>query len=286
MATTRFNDNVLAATSRVKDARSDPTSAGDANHRWTSAQWARYENQSIRDLLIEWIQKAGLEGFQIMFPEYVKTGTTLVPSSGAVAKPTDAFRILDLKDTSTGLIKFRVLDPKLIQDVVTGQDGDIVPSPTVPYFYEENGYIWLLGLTNKSVTPRYIITHNDIAISTVAAGAGNYSTSHGAYAHTTQTLSGLTMHSDFTVADVNNRIMIYDNNALAVYYARIASYVSTSSVTIEGDGLPAGDIASPYAQVYVATNDINDLVLNPYWYGDIINRMVEYALQDAKNFVK
>lgn len=293
MATTLFNSNIIEFASRMKDARTSAAIAGDTSAnggptRYTSAQCARYENRSIRDLLLEWFQKLGPDHFEELFPEYVKTGSAITLVAGVVAKPVDAFIVLDLKK-SDGTVKFRRLEQKLVQDVIMNTDGLIVPSPTSPVFYEENGNIVALGITSGNVIPRYIVTHQDIAVSTVSAGNGKIKTGGGTlYTQATQTIGICTMNVPFAAGDENKRIMFVDTSAgTVVYYARIASVISATSVSIYGDGLPPGDLfAATIPTVIVADNDITDLTLNQYWFGEVIERMIKFAMEDAKNFVK
>jgi hypothetical protein len=84
--------------------------------------------------------------------------------------------------------------------------------------------------------------------------------------------------------DENKRIMIYDSNAAKVYYGRIASIPTTGSAILSGDNLPSANITGTNVSIaLVSDNDITDLTLDPSWFDELINRMVAYAVQDAKN---
>lgn len=288
MATTLFNNIILAAASRVKDARTSALASDDGNKRYSSAQWAKYLNTSIRDLLIENIQKYDLEMFSDIFPEYVKTGgnvTILANSSGGYfAKPSDCFTMMDLR-VSTLFIR-RIKSEK-IQQILTDRDPLIVPSAAEPIFYQEGASVYVLGISSGSATPRYIKTHQDIVPTTGSAGNGKYCTTPDVATWTvaTRRLNAATMNIAFDANDVGKKIVVVDKANSVIFDGIIDSYISASSVTISGDGigtqnLSAGDIDS----VAVLDRDLNDLQINQYWHGELINRTVAYALKDAKDF--
>jgi hypothetical protein len=289
MSSVKFNNNILEAAARMKDARTTAASSDDTNKRYTSAMWTRYQNRAIRDFLLEWFQKIGPDEFQNLFPEYIKTGSPLTLSSGSVATPADAFVVTELKN-SAGTIKFWRIEQKTVQDVLLGIDGLIVPSATRPVFYEEAGNIKTLGITTGDVIPRYIKTHQDIAVSVASAGTGKVKTGgSGAFNASTRTLSGLVMSPVFASGDEGKWLMFIDTTGtVSVFMARIESVVSATSVILTDDyGLPASNIvAGQVGDVLVADIDNVDLVLPEYWHGNIINRMVQFAMQDAKNFVQ
>src|SRR5208283_6110766 len=121
MATTFFNNNILNFFAKMQDSRTDPSAAGDTGHRYTSAMATLYQNNSVRALLLDKFQKYGDEAFETIFSDYIKTGSQLTLASGIVASPLDSFIVLELKDSS-GTVKFRKLEQKLVQDVIMNTD--------------------------------------------------------------------------------------------------------------------------------------------------------------------
>jgi len=282
MATTNTNNLILAIARRLKDARISADPSDDAGKRFSSKLLTEYLNKAIRDFLVDKFITFGEKGFMEMFPEYVKTGTSITLTNGVVPKPYDAFTVVDLRQ---GNIKFRKIRQDAVNDVILGIDPLIIPSSNSPVFYEENGNIYTLGITSGSVIPRYIKTHTDLVVSTASSGNGKYSTSPNSISYdvSTSTISGATMNTPFSSSDVNKRIMFNTNSA--VYTGVISSYISSISVTISGDNLPSQNInAGGILSLLVADNDINDITINPYWYGEIIERAVVLANEDVRFF--
>ena len=290
MATSLFNGLIITASQRLKDARTDPTVNGDIGRRYSSSLLQKYANQAVRDLLLAQLN-ASSDKFSADFSDYVKPGNQLALTQtttggvtyGIVPTPAEAFLVISLQTTAG--VKFRHLKATEIQDVKLGVDGLIVPSATNPVFWEENGSIWTLGVVTGNVIPRYVRTHQDITVSTSAAGAGKKNSGNGSYAAASQTLT-IAMTGNFVQGtDENDRIMFWDNAASKVYYARIGSIPSTGACTLLGDGLPTVDIAAGNITIcMMATNDITDLILDQSWFEQVLDGMLKYAMIDAKNF--
>lgn len=286
MATTNFNNIVLAVARRVKSSRTDPTSSGDSSsNRYTSALLAEYVNRSIRRFLIEQFQKYGEKAFMEVFPDYVITAPNAISvTAGVGAKPSDCFTIVDLFQQTT-LLKFFRLDQKDVRDIVSGLDKSIVPSSTAPAFYEEGSNFYTLGVTSGSVFPRYIKTHQDITPTTGVAGNGNYCTDLTLTAFTvaTRVISAATMHVSFASTDVGKKLILFDSTAGVVYDGVIDARLANDSVSITGADIPTGNIAAGHiGAVLVIDKDINDLTLNKYWHPQIVDMAVTEALADAK----
>ena len=386
MATTLFNSVLLDVARRLKAPRTLATDDTDINgltSPYTSAILTKHINRSVRDLLIEFYTKFGETAFCEMFQQYIKTSGNLALSSGAVAKPTDCFYVLDLRtaltssgtgggkaslypngvgnwtastktlssltmttafsaadvgkkimfqtattgnvyfgliasyvsatsvtvsgdnlpasDISTNDISAMVVDydiwatysatffeklkQKEVEDIRSGYDGLTKPSSTRPVFWEENGYIYTLGITTGNVVARYIVTHQDVTPVTSAVGNGNWATiTSGAWNAATRALT-TTMNTSFAATDVGKKIMF--RSTTVTYFGIIERFVSTTSVIIRGDGLPGSDIPGTVAEVVVSDidPDSSDLKLNQYWCAQVINRAVTYALQDSKSNV-
>ena len=291
MSTTRFSENIIEASTRIQDARTDATAAGDSSplKRYSSVQWSRYENNSLRDILLEEFTKSA-DTFENKFPFYVKTGVALTPaytsSTGVIARPSDVFVIIDLQtDGGVNILRLR---PDEIQDVKLGIDPINVASPTHPYYYEEQGNIITLGLTTGNIIPRYVSIHQDIAPSNASPGSGKMNSAGGSYVASTQVLT-IAMTGNFVAGtDENKRIMIFDTNATKVYYGRIASIPTIGTAVLSGDNLPSANITGTNVSIaLVSDNDITDLTQNfDNMRDEIIKRMLVYAQMDALNSVK
>jgi hypothetical protein len=272
MATVKFNSIVTELFTRLKD----PITVANANGVVYSNTLVCYHlNRAIRDFLIEKIVSLKKD-FSEVFPEYVKIGSQIALTSGIVAKPSDCFTVLDL--TASG-VKFTKVDQFRVDNIINGFDPVIVPSSSKPIFWEEGFNIKTYGLTTGNVIPRYIVLHTDI--SPIVSVIGNWNTASGSYVAATQTLSAVTYYS-LGAANINNPIMF--RSATASYQGIVASSPSNGSVILRGDGLPTTDIAT-VLQVIMSTTvpDSSDLYLSPYWYGEIVEKTIQYILQDTQS---
>jgi hypothetical protein len=213
----------------------------------------------------------------------VKTSGALALVAGSVAKPTDCLYVMNVNNTTYG---FPRISQKSVEGVVTGINRVIVPSATKPFFYEEGGNIKTLGVTAGNITARYIVVHQDMAPSLSSAGSGKYGTgiTTAIYTLATRTLSAATMSAAFAAIDVSKRITFIGE--VQVYWGRIASYVSATSVILSGDGLPPWNIGMGDIHAILVVdndNDTADLKLNEYWHPEIVQRCVQMALADTKN---
>lgn len=280
MATTKLNQIILEAARRLKDERSDPSSGGDAGASFNSALLQRYANRSVRDFLLGQYGQLGEKMFPLLFPEYLKTSGNLSLVSGSVIKPTDAWYIVSLI-TSDLVVKYEKLKPEEVDAVRTGKAGLLNATSVHPKFWEEGETIKTLPATNATVVARYIKTHQDIVVSTAAVGNGNYRVGGGTWTAATKTLTA-TMISAFVSGDVNKRLMFKDAATGIVYLGYIGSITNPTTVVLHGDGLPGANITSvDQALVSDLDPDGNDLILNQYWHGEIVNRMIELAMADA-----
>lgn len=291
-ATTVFNQLILSVARRLKDSRATADSSSDSGKRYTSAILSEYVNRSIRNLLLESFQKYGQKSFIELFPEYLTIGSDISLTNGVGARPVDCFMILDLAQKTTNL-KFRRLEQNNVQDIVSGIDSIIIPSATKPVFYEEGSSFKTLGLTTTGtiVIPRYIKTHTDISPSVTTAGSVKVATSVSAstFVSSTRTLAVVTISPVFSSNDIGKIVVIVDDSG-NVYFCKIESIVSGSSVVLADSGLPPGTfIAGEIASIYVSADTQNvtsDLALNAYWHGEVIDRAVNEANQDAKTFAQ
>jgi hypothetical protein len=270
--TTKFNSLLLEIFQRMKDPIISATANGVT---YTNVLATYHLNRAIRDFLIEKINNYQRH-FPDVFPEYVKTGGSLTLSGGVVAKPTDCFSILNLYASG---VDFTKVEQYRVAQIQNGTEPITIASATKPVFWEEGSNIKTLGLTSGSVVPRYIVTHQDIT-PTLGSGGGNFSTGSGAFLTATRAIM-IAMNTSFATTDVNKTIMIRSSSA--VYQGIIESFVSTSSVIIRGEAIPTGNITVADAMVSDASPDSSDLLLNPYWYGEIIERAITYVIEDTKN---
>lgn len=281
MATTKFNNNILLAARRLKDRRTDASVNGDTGQRYSSALLTNYQNKAIKELLREKFAEIGAAEFMRAFPELVKTSGVLTLTAGVVAKPSDAFLVIDL-DSSDYAVHFDVLEQSEVQRVRSGADPLKAPSATLPVFWDENGSINTLGLTTGSVVARYIVKPDDLAVITSAAGNGKKNSANGQYTTATKLLQA-TMSTGFASGDENRVVMFYDNAAGKVYYGTIASVKDADEVYLSGDGLPAADIAAGNVTIVLMEQlQDADVKLNALWFGNIVDRMVQYGLADAQ----
>lgn len=174
--TTRFDWNIIKVARRLKDKRVDtapPLSSSDTGLRYSNALLTTYENQAIRDLILDRFMKGSVE---TEIPEYVKQiGTSLVPNAttGVAAKLAEQWRILDLI-TDDYKVPFTRLVGVSPMEVRSGRHGIIKPVYTMPVYWDETGQITVLpvtadqGGTQWSLTGRYVQVHQDITIDTGA----------------------------------------------------------------------------------------------------------------------
>jgi hypothetical protein len=71
----------------------------------------------------------------------------------------------------------------------------------------------------------------------------------------------------------------------AIYFGNIESFVSTTSVVVRGDAIPAGNLASVTDVLVSDVQETTDLKINSYWHAELIDRSVRYGIADAKNNV-
>ena len=230
----------------------------------------------------------GKDAFVKLFPEYVKESGTLVLSGGKVAKPTDAFLVIDLMMTDLSLY-FDPLDEKKIAQVKVSDAGLDNASATHPKFWDDNGYINTLGVTSGNVTARYITTPPDLSVITAAANSGTAYTTAANLTYTASTRL-ITDTGGLHIFDTNiptNQVILFWT-ASTVYSGRVSSYHSTvggdMQIYLSGENLPASDIVAPNLLGFAITGsgpDSNDLTLNPLWHGEIIERMAAMGEKDS-----
>lgn len=281
MATPILNGVILQASRRVQEYRTSAAATDDTGRRWTSANWTDYANNALRDLLLDKLQKLGPAAFAAAFPEYVKNSGTIVLVSGEVAMPDGALAVLELKDAANAFTFFPVPQSQ-VYTVQSGRDKMIVPSSTYPVFWTESGVIKTLGVTAGNVVARYIYAPSDLAVITTADGNGKKNSANGSWTAATNRLT-IAMAGNFVSGQDENRlVMFYDNNAGKVYYGRIASIGGTGYCTLTGDGLPTSNIAAGDVTIALMEQLSDpDILLNRMWHGELIERMVKYALSDT-----
>lgn len=282
MATTRFNSLILESARRLKDERTDPSSGGDTGRKYNSALLTQYANRAIRDFLVETYKQIGEDLFVGLFPELVRESGALSLTSGVVAKPTDAWFVFDLIK-SDDTVRFEKIPQEKIFSIRAGKAGLYNASATHPKFFEEEGNIKTLGVTTGDVKARYIKTHQDIAVNINTTPGGNYlSSGTPTYTAATKTLAGGTMAAVYAATD-EGKFITFKSSDNDIWIAKIKTFVSTTWVILEGDGLPAADKSVTQVHIPPFTNGTDDLILNQNWYGEIIARMVAMGLQDASN---
>lgn len=286
MATTILNNLILQASRKVQEYRTSAASTDDTGRRWLSSNWTDYTNRAIRDFLKEKFIQYGPKAFGELFPDYMKQSGSLTVVSGSVVKPSDSFIVTDLWMADNSATFFRI-PQDLVAGVVGGFDRSIVPSTSNPCFYEEGGYIKTLGLTSGSVYARYIKSHADLAVITTANGNGKYATAFTTayYVASTGVLFVTTMSSSFASGDENKQVVFQDNSGV-VYSGHIASVVNGTTVSLyeasRDDGLPAANItAGNITSAIMGDTHNTDVLLNSFWFGEILDKIVAYAQQDA-----
>jgi len=288
MATTRFNNLILKLSRLVKEARTDPSTAGDtAKQRFKSALLVDYVNRAMKVFVQEMLQALGPNKFSETFPEMVKTSTTLTLSGGSVTLPTDAWIVTDL-DKSDYSLRFFSLRQEEVQMVRGGAHKLIVPSATKPVFWQEQDKLYTLGLTSGDVKARYIVSPQDIAIIMTASGAGTqYQTS----ANLTWTAATklLTVNADIDAAATwVNKVCTF-RTATNVYIGRITAAAQAlapdiATITLDGPALPAGDIGAGLILDLMIPDDLpdqTDLILDPVHDDAILSRAYQLALNDT-----
>ena len=286
MATSNLNSLILATARKLKDARTNPSSVGDTGRVYSSAVLTDYANRAVRDFLRDALKSLGPKLFAETFPEYIKTSSTLTLAAGSVAKPTDALFVIGLMKSDLTL-NFEPVKAEELASVLTGAAGLLNASATQPLFYDEAGNIKTLGVTTGDVIARYIRVHPDLTVITTAVGNGTIYTTAANITWTAATKL-LTIDDDpFFSGDQTNRLIMF-RTATIVYVGRIQSQTvdlsANTLVTIDGDGLPAGNISAPNIIEMVVSGlwpDGSDLKLNAIWYGEIVERMTAMAEADA-----
>jgi hypothetical protein len=278
MATTRFNNNILAAARRMKDVRATANASDDTGKRYTTAIWTEYQNRAIKDLILE-TYLAGPKQFPDVMPEIVKTSANITITAGVGDFPSDAWLFIDLAKNDYSVYIHKIFGD--VTAVLAARHGTIVPSATEPYFYEELRKLYVLPSAAYTVKGRYILTPAEIVVVT-SSGNGNYSTADGNYTASTKTLV-VTMNSAFVTADTGKHIIIMDNGTFKVHFAHIASVTNGTTVVLEGDGAPTTDMSADAHVLVADTNPTtDDIRVSSIWDSNIVDRMVAYALQDAK----
>lgn len=276
MATSKFNGILTEIFQRLKDPIANGTLDGET---YTNKLMRDHCNRAVRDFLIERIVQFGERGFAEAHPEYVKTGGAITLTAGTVAKPIDCFSVIDLY--VSGGVRFTKIEQYQVADIVNGTNPVVVPSGTSPVFWEEGSNIYTLGVITGNVTPRYIITHQDISPTINSSTNGNWG-STGTFTASTNTLVA-TMNSSFALADVNKKIFF--RSSTTTYSGYIARYTNATTVALAGNNLPSIDITTVQIIVSDASPDSTDLLLNPYWFGEIVERTVSYALKDSTSSI-
>ena len=280
MATTTLNTLILQASRMVQEARTNAGVGGDTGMRYTSANWADYVNKALRDFLADKVVTLGVEKFALMFSEYVKTSGVLTVASGVVAKPSDALWVMAVAKSDYTLWYDRVAEEDVVS-VQTGRNAMIVPSASRPVFWESDGNINTLGLTSGSIVCRYIVSPSALSVITSAAGSGKKNTANGQYTAATRLLQA-TMNSGFASGDENRTVMFWDNAASKVYFGQIASVKDADEVYLTGDGLPAANIAAGSVTIVLMEQLRDpDVKLLPLWHGELLQRIVKYAMSDT-----
>lgn len=289
MPTINFNNNILAAARRLHDQRDDPTQNGDVVNnntlRYNSAILTEYENRAVRDLFKDKFLQLQ-EKVAGLFPEYLRTSGSLnlTPGSGwaSVPYPSDAWYPTDVSFANYTGHFYRVPDQE-VENVKNNNNFMIVPSVNKPVWWPENNQICVLPATlNSAIIAKYIHYHTDIQPITGMSSAGDLlSSGNPSYTATTKTLTGGTYLHGFTSTDVNKAVMFYDGTN--VYFAQIQSVVNSNTITLYGYGLPTTNVTVVNVIKADYLSSPPDLQLNPSWFGEIIDRMVQFGLQDAAN---
>jgi hypothetical protein len=277
-ATLRFNANLMAAASTLKDRRTRPSSAGDSGRRFSSDILAYYENRAIKELILEKYFQYG-ENFDQVMPECVKTSADLTLDANGVADlPPDAWLFIDLAKSDFSAYIHKIFED--VSAVRAGRVGTIQPSLDDVYFFEEGRKIYVLpddGAT--TVKGRYVVTPTDISV-IEESGGGNYSVGKGEWTSATGLLA-VSMHSDFLITDIGKTVMFQIGTT--IYHGRISGYSDTDEVFVSGQGLPTGGEIVEAVMVADSGPDLNDVPIAPIWDPEIVKRMVGYGLADQKN---
>ena len=275
VATERFNQNIITVSKRLQDARSPATILDDTGKRYTIARLEQYENRAIRDFVRDKFKELGTS-FGTDIPEMIKTSGNLPTASGVVVKPGDAWRVLTLR-TEAGLRIDRIPDDEV--DAVRTGTSLINPVAARPGFWEEGENLYLIpSSVSGNVIARYIISHQDIAVITTAAGNGKWNTANGTWAALTRKLTA-TMNNAFIASDKNKRIAFRD--ATTARYGFIESFVDADEVIVNGNALPTSDIAVVAQVMVIDLAETTDILLDPTWDSEIVDRMFVIAKQDV-----
>lgn len=288
MSTTRFNTNIVTAARRLQNQRTTAAATGDDGGRYSSALLSDYQNRGIRNLLQELYAKLGM-GFGDAIPEMMRNSNIIPMTAGRFTKPLDAYHVMELvrSDYST---KFYKLPDDRIEQVKAGRAPDITPTVNRPVFWEQGDIIYTLpaSVSAWSVIARYIRVHQDISVITGATGPGNFLTGGSQWFDTIKAI-GAIMNVPFAVGDENKFVVFKDDATDIVYNGRIQSaiaptgYTQGEVVVLYGDDLPTADIALIDAVLVIDENlDNGDILLNPNFDGEIVDRIVALAQADAQ----
>jgi hypothetical protein len=262
--TARFNQNIIVAANRVQDRRTDPSALGDTGRRYKSLDWQAYQNRAIREIIFDTFKALGAK-FGNMVPEYMRTSGDLPVIANRTVRPVDAWIVTEAMDTAHKA-RVQVLGDDEIIDVIVGKNTLITPTDKRPVLYQEGDGLIILPKPTAitAIVARYIKVHQDIVVNISTTSAGNFlNVGFANYTSATRQLQGV-MLIPFADTDI------------------IESRVDADTVVLTPGSVPPGSVAT-IDQVLVSDNspDDNDLILKPTWDSQIIDKMVQYASQDA-----
>jgi len=163
MPTPNFDQNILAASRRLQDLRTDPSPAGDPGHRYTSALLTYYQNAAVRDLLTETLKAKG-DDIGSIFPEYMKSAQQAL-TSNSFATPTDLWLLTQMTIPATGVNVYPIKQDEVLF-VTQGLNPLIQLTANNPGFYQEGQSVILYPAATypqtNSVQLRYFINYVDI----------------------------------------------------------------------------------------------------------------------------
>jgi hypothetical protein len=278
MATSRFNANILAAAARVKDRRTTAASSDDSGKRFKTADWEKYQNRAIKDIVIETYSEHGAVAARII-PELVVTSGNIAVATGVGVYPSDAWLFIDL--ALSDMSKYIQLIHQDVTRIRAGRDAIITPSATHLYAYQEDRKLYVLPSAAYTVVGRYIKQPADLSV-IITSGNGKYATDTASSGTVATMKLTANMNTAFVPDDVGNPIMFRDSSNL-IWNGLIASRISATEVTLIGDNLPPGNEGTmPDVVMAESGNGDSDVALSAVWDGQIIERMVGLALKDAQ----
>jgi hypothetical protein len=218
-----------------------------------------------------------------MVPESMRTSGDLPVIANRTVRPVDAWIVTEAMDTAHKA-RVQVLGDDEIIDVIVGKNTLITPTDKRPVLYQEGDGLIILPKPTAitAIVARYIKVHQDIVVNISTTSAGNFlNVGFANYTSATRQLQGV-MLIPFADTDINKEVMFKDAGTSIVYRARIESRVDADTVVLTPGSVPPGSVAT-IDQVLVSDNspDDNDLILKPTWDSQIIDKMVQYASQDA-----